>query len=712
MGPQDRTIEGRLWIKAAGAVAEVTIPAPPGTVWDGGLRAALAGALDDFEANRALRSMLVMAKGPSWPLGEEPGSAPDADDGRAGPDLAELCARFEAAEKPVVMALHGMVLGGGLELALCARYRVAEAGTRFGFAEVALGLMPSAGGTQRLPKLIGAGPALVMLTSGMPVSAERAIELGLVEAVTGDDLAATARGLAHELAGPDGGAFPSRDPARALRDPAKFLAEVAEARVALEVRPGPVLPAPARIIECVEAALLLPGPMAMQAERAAAAELAASPEAAALRHAYLAEGRAVHFPEHRHATARALSRLGVIGGDPLLGPALATALARAGMRVTLVEADVAALDRGLTVVAETLELEVARGRLAPEDRDASWARVAGSTVLSAVAGADAVIDASDGGEEERRTLFSALDRIVRQGAVMATTTSLPNLNRIAAATRRPADIGGLGFHGPAGAARLVEVIPGAATAADVTVSLAEIVRRIGKSPLRAGLGDGFIGERIAGASRMAADFLMEDGTSPYDIDRALCDHGFPLGPYQSEDRIGLTRAWERRKRLAASSDPARRHVVIGDRLCAMGRTGMTAGRGYYRYDVGQPGGAPDPEVLALIEAERNARGITPRRAGAAEIRARCLSAMANEGARLVEEGIARRPSDVDFAMLAGYGYPRHRGGPMHEADREGPLMLREALRRFAVAESWFWRPAALLDEMIKNGRHFADLNED
>ncbi|MDW4547950.1 3-hydroxyacyl-CoA dehydrogenase NAD-binding domain-containing protein [Defluviimonas sp. D31] len=685
-------------------IATITLDNPPVNALGAGLRAGLMAALRAALDDPGVRVIVLTAAGRTWPAGadiREFGHPPVA------PLLPEVCQAVAGSAKPVIAALHGTVLGGGLELALAARVRLAEPGTELGLPEVTLGILPGAGGTQRLPRLIGAKQAFGLMLSGLPIGAERAMELGLVDAVTEGGSSAAAERLARAYLAGEAELPEAEERRRGRADPGAWLTAVAEARARLG---DPRLPAPGRIIDCVEAALLLPEDEGFAFERAAFEDLVATPEAAALRHAFLAERRAAKQPDLAHVAPREIHHVGVVGAG-LMGAGIATALLGVGYGVTLVERDGDALAAGLARVAAHHERAVAKGRLSPEAREAEWARIAGATEIAALARADLVIEAAYEDEAVKAGIFAELDRVARPGAILATNTSYLDVNRIAAATSRPRDVVGLHFFSPVQAMRLVEVVVGAETAPDVIATAFTLARRMGKVAVRAGVCDGFIGNRILTAYRTAADFLVEDGASPYDVDRAMVDWGFPQGPYQVLDMAGLDISWARRKRLEATRDPARRYVAIGDRLCLAGRFGRKAGKGYYLYPEGAWQGVKDPEVMALIAAEREARGIVAREVTAAEIQDRALAAMANEGARILEEGIAARPSDIDLVMLLGYGFPRWRGGPMLAADQAGLLALRNRLVDYAREEEAFWRPAALWDELIKYGRKFADLND-
>jgi 3-hydroxyacyl-CoA dehydrogenase len=685
-------------------IALITLDNPPVNALGHALRAALAEALDEAEADPAIRAIVIRAARRTFPAGadiREFGKTP------LPPLLPDLCTRIEACTKPVVAALHGTALGGGLELALAAHARVALSSAKLGFPEVTLGLLPGAGGTQRAPRLIGAEPALRMMTSGRPLRAADALAIGLVDRVVEDDVTAAALALAADLAATGHPPVPTRNRAEGFRDPIAYEAAITAAREPVQ---HPDLPAPGRIIDCIEAALLLPFDAGLSFERAAFGDLVDSPAAKGLRHAFLAERRVTKIPE-AGAKPRTIDHVGVVGGG-LMGAGILVALLDAGLTATLVERDRDALAAGLERIATLHESAVAKGKLKPERRDADWARLSGATDLAALATADLVIEAVPEDEALKADLFRRLDPILKPGALLATNTSYLDVNVLARVTSRPADVLGLHFFSPAHLMRLVEVIAGAVTAPDAVATGFALAQRMGKTAVRAGVCDGFIGNRILTAYRTAADITVEDGASPYDVDAAMRGFGFPLGPYELADRTGLDISWARRKRLAPLRDPEARYVAIADRLCEAGLLGQKTGAGWYLYPEGTRGGRRDPSVLALIAEERARKGITPRAFADHEIARRCLLAMIAEAARIAEEGIALRPSDIDVVMLAGYAFPRWRGGPMKAADMIGLLQVRTELAALAPVAPAIWTPPPILSDLIKYGRRFDDLNGD
>lgn len=684
----------------------VTIDHPPVNALSAAVRAGLARAVSQARDDAQVRAILLTGSGKAFIAGadiREFGKPPQP------PSLPEVCNLIEASPKPVVAVLHGAALGGGLEVALAAHYRVALPGAKLGLPEVNLGLLPGAGGTQRAPRLMGAQAALDLMLSGRHLSAQDALAAGLVDAVAdGDD--ALGAGLAHarQLLAMHAGPRRTRDASAALADKPAALAAVdaAAERVAATSRG---LYSPARIVEAVRAAIELPFEQGLQAERALFLQCLDSPQRAGLVHAFFAERATAKAPELAQARPRRLERIGVVGGGTM-GAGIAVAVLDAGLPVVMVEQDEAALERGRARVARVYDLLVGKGRMDADERAARLARFTGATSYDALAEADLIIEAIYEDMDAKLAVFAQLDRVAKPGAVLATNTSYLDVDRIAQATRGPADVLGLHFFSPANIMKLLEVVVGSRTAPDTVATGFELARRLRKIPVRAGDCDGFIGNRILAAYRQAADMMMEDGASPYEIDAAVRAFGYPMGPYQMMDLAGGDIGWATRKRRAATRDPALRYVQIADRLCERGWFGQKTGRGYYLYPDGARQGQPDPEVLAIIDAERQRAGVSPRAFSEEEIQRRYLAAMINEAANVLSEGIALRPSDIDVVALSGYGFPRYRGGPMHYADQAGLPRILADLREYAAQDPAFWKPSPLLVELAESGRDFASLN--
>jgi 3-hydroxyacyl-CoA dehydrogenase len=432
-------------------------------------------------------------------------------------------------------------------------------------------------------------------------------------------------------------------------------------------------------------------------------------QTAALAHAAFAEREALSAPQARAAAPRRIESVGVVGGGTM-GAGIAVSLLDAGLPVTMVERDAESLARGRANIEKVYDGQVAKGRITDDARIALMARFSGATDYDALRNADLVIEAVFEDMAVKQAVFAELDRVCKRGAVLATNTSYLDIDKVADLTSRPADVLGLHFFSPAHIMKLLEIVVPAKVSADVVATAFDLAKRLRKLPVPAGVCDGFIGNRILAVMRAAADHMMEDGASPYQIDRALRDFGFAMGPFQVADLAGGDIGWATRKRRAATRDPKARYVQIADRLCERGWFGQKTGRGWYVYPNGARSGVEDPEVMAIVDEERRRAGVTPRRFDDEEIVRRYLAAMANEGANVLHERIAMRPLDVDLVFLSGYGFPRHRGGPMYHADSVGLPKVLADIRSFAQQDPLFWKPSPLLVDLVERGADFASLN--
>jgi len=614
------------------------------------------------------------------------------------PWLPELCNEIEASGKLVVAALHGTTLGGGFELALSCHYRIALASARVGFPEVNLGLIPGAGGTQRTPRLAGVEAALGLIAAGKPVPAAAAAGMRLVDRVVEADLDAAALAYTRELV----------DTAAAIRrtgelDVAAIDPDVyARFRTELGKRARGQT-APQRIVTAVEAATL-PFEQGLQRERELFMECLGDPQSTALRHLFFAERKAARIRGLPARTPmREVVQVGVVGAGTM-GGGIAMCFANAGFDVTVVDVDDAALERGLAVVDKNYAGSVARGKLDEAGAAECRARIAGSTDFAGLAGADLVIEAVFEDPQIKRDVFARLDAECRPGAILATNTSYQDVDAIAAATSRPADVLGLHFFSPAHIMKLLEVVRGSKSADDVLATCMALAKKIGKVPVLAGNAYGFIGNRmLRGYMRQAQLCLLEGGT-PDGIDAALTDFGFAMGPFAVADLAGIDVAWRARQALpeAMRGDP--RAFRVADTLVEMGRLGQKSGTGFYRYDGGGGARRADPGVLTIVERCANELGIERRPIPADEIVDRLVLALINEGLRIVEEGIAQRPGDVDVVYVHGYGFPAWRGGPLHFADTLGPERVLARLEEFrARYGDEDWSPAPLLERLVAQG---------
>jgi 3-hydroxyacyl-CoA dehydrogenase len=547
-----------------------------------------------------------------------------------------------------------------------------------------------------------------MMLSGRHVGAIEAQALGLVDRL-GEGADPAEVGLAYARA-----LLAASAPVRRTRD-AGALSNRAEQGAAIEqarsetAKKSRGLFSPLKIIEAVQGALELPFDAGLALERKLFLECLDSPQRAGLVHVFFAEREAAKAPETQTAQPRAIGRIGVIGGGTM-GAGIAVSVLDAGLPVTMIERDEAALARGRANVEKVYDGLVAKGRMTPDAKAAVMARWSGSTVYDALAEADIVIEAVFEDMEVKKAVFAELDRVCKPGAVLATNTSYLDIDQLAATISRPQDVIGLHFFSPANLMKLLEIVVPAKVATDVVATAFELAKRLRKTAVRAGVCDGFIGNRILAVYRQVADYMMEDGASPYQIDKAVREYGYPIGPYQMSDLAGGDIGWATRKRRAATRDPRARYVQIADRLCERGWFGQKTGRGYYQYQDGARAGTPDAEVEAIIAAERERAGVTPRSFNNEEIMRRYMAAMINEGANVVQEKIALRPLDVDVTFVYGYGFPRHRGGPMKYADMVGLPKILADIREFAKEDPLFWQPSPLLVDLVERGADFASLN--
>lgn len=691
---------GPVRIRMHDAIAVITIDNPPVNAAGLAVRQGLMAAARQLAAGPARAAVLVGA-GRTFIAGAditEFGKPP------VEPFLPEVIEALESLPVPLVCVIHGTALGGGLEVALGAHDRVMLRDAKLGLPEVNLGLIPGAGGTQRLPRLCGLVAAAEIFTSARMVGADEALALGIVDALA--DGPPEAAGIARAEALLAAGARPRR--VRDLPVPAWDAAELAALRAKVaKANPGHICHLAA--IDAAEQGAALPFTEGMKLERATFWRLMQTPQRAAMIHAFFGERKVANPPELKGIVPRPVAHLGVVGGGTM-GSGIAVAGLLNGLRVTLVERDAATAAKAREGIARTLADSVTRGKLTEAARDRLLAEaLVTCDDYAALAPADVIVEAVFEKMDVKREVFARLDAVARPGAVLATNTSYLDVNAIARATSRPADVLGLHFFSPAHVMRLLEVVVAEATAPEVVATGFALAKALKKVPVRAGVCDGFIGNRMLRHYRLAADHLVLAGASPYQVDRALEAFGFAMGPYAVADLAGLDIGHATRERLRPTKPAQERWADWPDAMVARGWLGRKTGTGYYIYAGGKP--APNPEVEPLIAAERAARGITPRTVPDDEIVARYMAAMVNEGARIVEEGIARRPLEVDMVKLFGYGFPRFRGGPMHWADTVGLDTVLATIRTAAAEDPWFWRPAPLLERLAAEGRTFASLNE-
>ena len=684
----------------------VTIDHPPVNAISVDVRRGLMAAMDEAEADASVKGVLLLGAGRAFIAGadiREFGRPP------MHPILPEVCNRIEACRKPVVAAIHGPALGGGLEVALAAHYRLAMPDAKLGLPEVQLGLLPGSGGTQRAPRLMGVEAAVDLMLSGRHMKAQEALEAKLVDRLgEGTDVLQAGLAFAREL-------LASGAPVRRTRDLDGFKADLDQQMAVLDHLQKDVekksrgLFSPLKVIEAVRAGLHMPFDEALAHERQLFLQCIDSPQRAGLIHAFFAEREVLKVPEVKNVAPRPVARVGVIGGGTM-GAGIAVSVLDAGLPVTMVERDDEAVARGQHNVEKVYNGLIAKGRMTEQAKAQVMARFSTSTHYDALAHADLVIEAVFEEMSVKKAVFAELDRVCKPNAVLATNTSYLDINEIAASVSRPQDVIGLHFFSPANIMKLLEIVVPEKVSADVVATAFSLATQLKKVPVRAGVCDGFIGNRILAVYRAAADHMMEDGCSPYDIDAAMRAFGYPMGPFQVSDLAGGDIGWATRKRRAATRDPKARYVQIADRICERGWFGQKTGRGYYLYPEGARTGVPDPEVLAIIDAERVRANIQPHALTAEQIVRKYMAAMVNEGANVVHQGIALRPLDVDVTFVHGYGFPRYRGGPMKYADMVGLEKILADIQTFAKDDPLFWQPSPLLVQLVKDGKNFDSLN--
>ncbi|EEE37600.1 peroxisomal bifunctional enzyme [Rhodobacteraceae bacterium KLH11] len=684
-------------------IAVLSARNPPVNALGVDVRRGLLSGIERAEADGA-RAVLIYGEGRTYFAGadiREFGKPPQE------PGLPALCNRIEASPLLVVSALHGTALGGGLEVALSCHYRIAVPSAKVGLPEVNLGIIPGAGGTQRLPRIIGVEAALDMITTGRHVRAAEALEMGVLDKIGEGDPREV--GLAYTRA-----LLAANTPRRPIcemptPEPIDF-----DARYEAVLKKGRGQLSPAVAVRAVQAACEADDfASGLVRERELFTELMASDQRKGLIHAFFAERAVSKLPELQGVVPRDLHQIGVIGGGTM-GAGIATSALLAGLPVVLLEMTPEAAKAAQARIASNLAGAVKRGKLSQSDHDDILQnRLELALDYDALQNVDLVIEAVFEDMEVKKQVFAQLDAVCKGGAVLATNTSYLDINEIAALTRRPDDVIGLHFFSPAHVMKLLEVVVADRTAPEVVATGFALGKRLGKTAVRAGVCDGFIGNRILSAYRTCADHMVLDGASPYQIDAALTAFGFAMGPFAVSDLAGLDIGWAARKRKrAAGLDPRARDSFYADKLCEGGYFGQKTGKGYYVYETGRRGGVPNPEVMPLIEAERAAQGISARGFTDDEIVRRYMVAMVNEAARVIGEGIARRPLDVDVTLIYGYGFPRYWGGPLKWADLQGLPNLLDDIRRWSEEDPYFWQPAPLLEQLVAEGRSFDDLNKD
>ena len=679
-----------------GRVAVLTVNNPPVNALSQHVRQGLRDGVKQAIADSAVSALVIVCAGRTFIAGAditEFGKPPRE------PGLHEVLDLIESSPKPVVAAVHGTALGGGLEVTLACHYRVGVKDARFGLPEVKLGLLPGAGGTQRLPRVVGVEKGLAMMVSGDPIRADEALQHGLIDAIVEGDLAAAGVGFAEKV-------LAEKRPLKKIRDLDEKLAAVRgkpevfanfRKSVARQIRG---FRAPENIIKAVEAAVSLPFDQGLKRERELFVELLSSSESKAQRYFFFAEREAAKIPDVPSDTpAKEIKKAAVIGAGTM-GGGIAMNFANAGIPVTVVEVAREALDRGLGIVRKNYEATASRGRLTAQDVEKRMGLITGTTDFKAVRDADIIIEAVFEEMPIKKEVFAKLDAIAKPDAVLATNTSTLDVNEIASATKRPESVIGTHFFSPANVMRLLENVRGNRSSKTTVATAMAVGRKIGKVPVLVGVCYGFVGNRMLHQRGLQAEKLILEGALPHQVDKVLTDFGFPMGPFAMGDLAGLDVGWRIRKGRGAKSP-------VADRICELGRFGQKTGAGYFRYEKGDRTPIPDPEVEKIIVDVATAQGITRRHVSDEEILQRLLYPMVNEGAKILEEKIAIRASDIDVIWVYGYGWPVYRGGPMFWADQIGLKALRDKMLEFQKATGdAFWTPAPLLVRLADQGKGF------
>jgi 3-hydroxyacyl-CoA dehydrogenase len=687
-----------------GSVAVVTLNNPPVNGLGYGLRSGIVAGLDKALADPKVTAVVLIGSDRAFSGGADVKEFGTANAGKS-PNLPDVIKALENSPKPVVAAIGGMALGGGLELAMGAHFRVAKADANLGLPEVKLGLLPGAGGTQRLPRLIGLEASLNMIVSGAPVPAKKFEGSPLIDAIIEGDLLEGALKFAEK-------AVADKLPLKRARDlKVKPVAPGTEAF--LQFARNTVgataknYPAPLKCVEAVAAAATKPFDEGLTYERELFQGLMLTPESRALRHVFNAERAAGKIPDVPEDTKqREIRRVGVIGAGTM-GGGITMNFLNVGIPVVLLEMKQEALDRGLGTIRKNYENSAAKGKLTAEQVEQRMALITPTLTYDPMKDVDLVIEAVFESMDVKEQVFKTLDEVCKPGAILASNTSYLNIDKIASFTKRPQDVIGLHFFSPANVMRLLEIVRGAKTADDVLVTSLALGKKIKKVAVISGVCDGFIGNRMLARYGAAAQGLINTGALPQQIDGALQKYGMAMGPFRMGDLAGLDIGWATRKRKAAEAGVELKPIVA-DKLCEAGRFGQKTGAGWYRYEAGKRDPIPDAMTEQLINEYRAANGITPRKVEDSEVVERCIFALVNEGARILEEGIAARASDIDLVYLNGYGFPAHRGGPMLYADIVGLPNVVRALRRFAAEPGAdpSWQPAPLLVKLAEEGKTF------
>ena len=691
-------------------IAVITINNPPVNALSPGVPEGISAAIDQIGKDDAVVAAVIIGGGRTFVAGADikEFTKMTAGKGKPGPGLLPLLLKIENCSKPVVMAIHGTAFGGGLELAMSGHYRVAAPTAQVGQPEVKLGLIPGAAGTQRLPRLAGVAKAVEMCTGGNPVKAQEALQVGILDRLIEGDLLAGAIAFAREIAGKP--APKTRERNQKLGTPEQNAPMFAAAREAARKKQRNLI-APLAAIDAIEAATRLPFEQGCETEARLFIDCLYSDQSKALIHVFFGEREVAKIPDIPKETPVIPVNTAAVVGAGTMGGGIAMTFANAGIPVLLKEADQAALDRGLANIHKNYATSVKRGRFNQQFVDERLKLIQPTLSYDGFAKVDMVIEAVFEGMALKKEVFGELDRVCKPSAILASNTSTLNIDEIASVTARPASVVGTHFFSPANVMRLLEIVRGKATSKDVIATCMQLSKKLGKVGVLVGNCRGFVGNRMFHPYVREATFLVEEGASVDAVDKALYDFGMAMGPLATLDLAGLDVGWRIRKEYRHLEQPGIRQPFAGDRLCEMGRFGQKTGAGWYKYDENRIA-IPDPEVAAWVKQWSAEGGIPQRQISAEEIVDRCIYALVNEGARILEEGYALRAVDIDIIYLNGYGFPAYRGGPMWYADTVGLKKVYGRISEFHRVHGELWEPAPLLKQLAAEGKTFADFDKE
>jgi 3-hydroxyacyl-CoA dehydrogenase len=690
-------------------IAVITINNPPVNALSPGVPEGISEALDQIAQDGSVKAVVLIGGGRTFVAGADIKEFGKMTSGRSrGPGLLPLLLKIEDSRKPVIVAVHGTAFGGGMELAMAGHYRVALATAQFGQPEVKLGLIPGAAGTQRLPRLAGVSKAVELCVSGNSLSAEEAQKLGIVDGIIAGDLLSGAIAFAREASGKPAPKTRERDEKLGNATENALIFSAAREAVAKKQRG---LLAPVSAINAVEAATKMPFEEGCKTEQKLFLECLFSEQSKSLIHVFFSEREVGKIPDIPKQTNILPIHSAAIVGAGTMGGGIAMVLANAGIPVLLKEADQAALDRGLATIQSNYANSVKRGRFSQQIAKERLNRITPTLAYDDFSGIDLVIEAVFEGMALKKEVFQELDRVCKAGAILASNTSTLSIDEIASATSRPESVIGTHFFSPANVMRLLEIVRGKASAKEVVATCMQLSKTLGKVGVLVGNCRGFVGNRMFGPYRREAQFLIEEGASVEAVDQALSDFGMAMGPLATGDLAGLDVGWRIRKEYRHLELPGIRQPFVEDRLCELGRYGQKTGAGWYKYDDQRRAG-PDPVVGELIRKWVEEAGIVQRQISVAEITDRCLYALVNEGARILQEGYALRASDIDIIYINGYGFPAYRGGPMWYADTLGLGRVYDRISEFHRQHGELWQPAPLLKQLAESGKTFAEFGRE